>query len=358
MQPRTFLTTVLFAAAVPAGALAAQVSPADRATREGDASTIYPLGRFNARVQTLHADLPASALLRGHAYRRDATALRGQVPAFRTELQVTLATAPHAPAAAKTTFAQNLAGAGTVVLPRTWLSFPATARPPVDPAPAFALVVPYASPVQHPGGTLCADLVVWGNDTPAGLDRTFSPELDAHELRADGSTSQPGFAYGSGCLAPGRTTPMSLVVDLERNASGVTLALTIANAVPSATGRPAKAGLVLGFSPTATPWPARPTCLLYAAPLLGLWLAGDTTATGGWRGAFTDVWGLPDDLSLYLQGFSLEPLAAGYAFSNGVRVTVPPAGPRPVTAARIAHGDDRASATGTVSFVVPVMRFL
>ena len=89
MHVRTFGILFLFTAGGLAGAATAQVSPADRATREGDSSTIYPLGRFNARVQTLHADLPANTLLRGHAYRRDAAALRGQVPAFRTELQVT-----------------------------------------------------------------------------------------------------------------------------------------------------------------------------------------------------------------------------------------------------------------------------
>ena len=38
-------------------------SPADRAFLEGSGSTNYPLGRFNARVQQLHGDLPPGAQL-------------------------------------------------------------------------------------------------------------------------------------------------------------------------------------------------------------------------------------------------------------------------------------------------------
>ena len=358
MQWTTFLGASLLAIPVLLFPVPAQVSPADRAAREGDASTIYPLGRFNARVQTLHRDLPANTVIRGQAYRRDAIALRGVVPAFRSELEVTLGPAPHDPAAAKTTFAQNRGTNAVTALPRSWVSFPATDRPAIDPAPLFALIVPYLTPVTHAAGTICVDVVVHANDTPSGLDRTFSPELDAHELRSNGSTTQPGFAYGQGCPAPGRTGAMSIATELNRDASGFELVIAIANAVPSTTGRPAKVGFMFGVGPVSRPWAPRPACSEYTSMEVAYWLQGDSSTTGTWNSSFPSIWGLPETFVFYAQSFSLEPIGLAYAFSNGVRVTVPPAAPTPIPAARIAHGDDRASLTGTVSFIVPVMRFL
>src|SRR5687768_17611604 len=85
---------VLSLSFVLAPALAAQqlvaVSPSDRTSLEGCSFTHFPLGRANARMQTLHADVPGGTVLHGHAYRRDAVTVRGQVDAFSCDLEVTV----------------------------------------------------------------------------------------------------------------------------------------------------------------------------------------------------------------------------------------------------------------------------
>src|SRR5690606_14125167 len=195
------------AALLAAATLGAQgvVSPADRALLEGDASSSYPLGRANGRFQQIHADLGASTRPIGqHAYRRDAINQRGDVLAFTTELEVTLSVAASAPDAAVRDFATNHGPNPVTVLPRTRMSFPTTARPAQDPAATFEHVIPYATPFTLPGGApLCVDVVVFGNTTSRGNDVNFIAELDAQTFPANGSVVQPGYAYGSGCAAPG-----------------------------------------------------------------------------------------------------------------------------------------------------------
>ena len=93
----TVLATTAFAAILGAQA----VSPAARAALEGSSSTSYPLGRADARLQQLHADLPPTlTAISGHAYRRDAISTRGQVDAFTVDMEVTLSMSPRTPSTA------------------------------------------------------------------------------------------------------------------------------------------------------------------------------------------------------------------------------------------------------------------
>jgi hypothetical protein len=88
-HPIAALLPLLLCAAPPAQQQLA-VSPADRAGLEGSSFTHFPLGRANARMQTLHADVPGGMLISGHAYRRDADGVRGTIAGFSSDLQVTL----------------------------------------------------------------------------------------------------------------------------------------------------------------------------------------------------------------------------------------------------------------------------
>ena len=116
-SPRLAAALALGAALLGTSAARSQssvVSPAAQAIYEGSSSTSYPLGRANARVQQLHADLgTASRTITGHAYRRDATSLRGQLAAYQVEMTVTMSMSPRTPEQASTTFAEN-AGAQVI----------------------------------------------------------------------------------------------------------------------------------------------------------------------------------------------------------------------------------------------------
>jgi hypothetical protein len=101
---RFVVVATLLATFAPAQAA---VSPTDRAALEGSSFTHFPLGRASARVQTLHRDLPGGTVLHGHAYRRDAIAVRGTVDAFQCELEVRVSLSPLTPTTASTTFASN-----------------------------------------------------------------------------------------------------------------------------------------------------------------------------------------------------------------------------------------------------------
>src|SRR5690606_3959418 len=109
-RPRRIMRLQLFVVpllAVTSDLLAQTVSPLDRTALEGSSYSHYPLGRHNARMQTLHDDIPGGTLITGHAYRRDAIGVRGLVDGFQADLQVTLSMSPNTAAQASGTFANN-----------------------------------------------------------------------------------------------------------------------------------------------------------------------------------------------------------------------------------------------------------
>ena len=208
-KPPLLVCSLLLSTLSTLPAQAAVVSPGDRTDLEGSSFTHLPLGRASARMQTLHLDLPGGTVILGHAYRRDAAGLYGAVAPFVSEMEITLSMSPNVPTQAATNFAQNVGGNPIVVLPRTPIAFPGTSRPPVDPAPSFDLVVPYVTPFVVPaaGGTVCVDIEIFGNVTAAGIDHNISVYLDGHRNHQNGDAEQPGYRYGTGCAAPGNTSP-------------------------------------------------------------------------------------------------------------------------------------------------------
>ena len=347
---------VLVSAAVPAQDF---VSPRDRATYEGSTYTAYPLGRFNARVQQLHADLGTAAkLLYAHAYRRDAAEVKGAIAAFAAELSVSLALSPKTPATASTTFADNLGGASQVVLARTKLNFPSSDRPQIDPSPLFTFGVPYQVPFAYPqgGGTLCIDVTVHGNDAPSGKDRDFLPYLDAHDVFADGRVLQVGFRYGQGCVATGQRNPQYGELAFLHLGSTLELRVDSRYGLPSDTVNPAFTALIVGYAPAQVIWPKQPSCSLWTTTDHALLLAGTNDASGAWSGTFPGMPVMGAGTTFYAQVASLQPTTGATAFGDGSRLVVPPAGTPGLAAIRVAAGSDRTATTGTLATQVAVVK--
>jgi hypothetical protein len=334
------------------------VSPQDRLNLEGSSFTHFPLGRASIRMQTLHQDLPPGAVLNGHAYRADATTLRSRVDTFAVDMEVTVSMAARTPATASTTFATNVGATQVVVLPRTVVSFPATDRPLMDPAPTFEFQIPWQVPFMVPlqGGTVCLDVRVWGNFAAAGNNRNFSVYEDAHMLYTDGRNEQPGYRFGQGCMAPGQSSLPYATFTLFNLGTGMQLDAALRNGVLE-TGTDTLPLVVLGLSRTQVPWPGLPGCAFLTSNELWWAMAGHNDAQGNFDGSI--AWPLlPPGHRLYLQSGSLHLGTGALAFGDGSTLVTPGPGPLPIPVVRIANSTDGAALTGTVSTAVPVTRFL
>lgn len=360
VTPSTFVAAAI-AIALTANVASAQsaaqaVSPSDRTALEGSSFTHFPLGRPNARFQFLHQDLPAGFAIHGHAFRRDAAQVRGTIDGFAAELEVTVSMSPRTPATASSTFADNVGPGAMLALPRTTLVFPATARPPIDPAPTFELTVPYALPFVLPagGGTLCVDTVMFSNVSAAGVDRNLSIYLDSHEISTT-TNEQAGFRTGSGCPVTGATTPATATMTLRHLGSALQLEVASRNGAPDRGNGLAFSYLAFGVGQVSTPWPFRPACVLQSSTdhwfVLGINdAAGTCDATMQWPM-------LPSGYRLYLQVGSIELGTSDLVFSDLTQVVTPPAATPQLPAARVAASTNRAALTGTVSSSVPVTLF-
>lgn len=347
----------LFATTLPAQQPAA-VSPADRAAFEGSSFTHFPLGRASARMQTLHRDVPGGTVIAGHAYRRDAITVRGLVDGFQCDLRVTLSMSPNQPTQASGTFAANVGPNAIEVLPRTILSFPPTTRPGIDPAPTFELLVPYQVPFVVPagGGTLCVDVEVFGNSSPAGSNVNLSLYLDAHELYSDGRVEQPGFRTLTGCAAPGQTTASHATMSLWRLTTGSRFDIAIRDGMPGGGGAVLPL-LLVGNDLLGAPMPGRPDCNAWSSAELVFVLPGTTGATGSYDGSLTGLPFAPPGFRLWCQALTLDFATLGLAMGDASTLLTPPPGPQPIPVARVVNSTNQSAPTGAVSFAVPVMAF-
>lgn len=343
--------TVGLAATAPVSAQML-ISPWPHHQFEGSKSTSYPLGRANTRLQQLHADLGNMAsTIQGHAYRRDAISTRGQVDAYQVEMTVALSMSPLTPGTASRTFASN-AGTPQVVLPRTWVNFPVTNRPPSAPASTFELRIPYAVPFTYPvgGGTLCVDTTVHGNNGPNGPNANFTAYLDAHQLYADGRSIQPGYKYGAGCALLG-SSAATATFELRTLPSDMEFDIVARNGVPGG-----MSALMVGLQSQAMPVPGVPGCVFLTSVEQAVFLPGMNDPNGGWSGTLTGFPPLPVGLEFFAQIASGLP-GLGVGLSEASRLVMPPPGITPIPSVRIAHGTNNTSPTGTVSTTVPVVEF-
>ncbi len=352
---RTALVLVALGACLPAQT----VSPSDRAALEGSSFTHFPLGRAQARMQTLHADIPGGTVITGHAYRRDAATVRGLVDAFAVDLEVTLSVSTNLPMQASTTFANNVGPAPVHVLPRTVVAFPATLRPRLDPSPTFELLVPYQTPFVMPpqGGTLCVDVRVYGNSSTLGNNVNLSVYLDAHENYGDGRAEQAGFRTFHGCPAPGATANSYASMTYWRLPAGARLDVSIRDGVPDDGSGLARAFVTVGHGLDGSPWPLRPDCPFWSTSEIWFALPGPMNSMGNYDGALAGLPHLPPGYRLWCQAGSVHLGSVAMAFTDAVTFVTPPAGPLPIPTVRIANSTNGAAATGTVSYAVPVMAF-
>ena len=355
MHDRLFpvLTLASISFALP---LASQVtvSPADRVTLEGSSSTSYPLGRASMRLQQLLADLPTRVLtLQGHAYRRDAVTVRGTVAAFRAQISVLASVSPRTPDTASSTFAANHGTQIHTALASTWISFPQTDRPPVDPASTFELRIPWAAPMPWSGnGVLCLETVVHGNDVGGQLNRNFTSYQDAHELTTN-SSRQPGFRFGDGCAFPTTTAKAYASFELVRTGAGIDLEASIRNGAPTDTNGPSLNVLMLGLAAAPWAWPLRTECTVYVPPIASD-LLGQSDVRGQLDVVRTNFGDMPPGRVVFAQVLSLQPSTALGALTDASRLTSPGVVPATIPHVRIANADDALALTGTVSASVPV----
>ncbi|MCR9246935.1 MAG: hypothetical protein NXI31_18025 [bacterium] len=335
------------------------VSPADRVGLEGNTFTNFPLGRHNCRMQTLHTDVPGGTVITGHAYRRDAAGLYGAVGGFSAELEIVVSMAPHTPDQASGTFSQNVGPSPVVVLPRTPVGFVGTTRPALDPAATFALQVPYRTPFVVPasGGTVCVDVIVWGNSTANGPDRDFSVYLDGHRNYSNGDAEQPAFRYGGGCAPPAGTTTTTAAVDLWHLGTGMEIDLSVRYGVADSGNNRTRAWIALGNQPGFNNWPLLPQCPLYSSNDVWFAMPGTMTTQGRYDGVLQGLPVLPDGYRIWLQAGSIDLGSGAMSFSNGMTLVTPPAGPSPIPVVRIVNSSNRLATTGTVSASVPVIEF-
>lgn len=360
MNHRLFFVVAAGLTAVAAAQQPPVVSPVARATTEGSSFTHFPLGRANARVQTLHRDVPGGTVLHGHAYRRDAIAIRGQVDAFQCELEVRVSMSPLTPTTASATFANNAGPAPMLVLPRQVVAFPATQRPGLDPAPNFDLQVPYQTPFTVPagGGTVCVDVIVFGNQSPLGVDQNLSVYLDAHEHFADGRSEQPGYRTFAGCPAPGSAAASTATISYWRLASGARMDVALRDGVADDGTGSTRAFVLLGQQAQAATWPSLPSCGFWTSADVWHALPGALTAAGSYDGSLAGLPQLPPGFRLWCQCGSVDLQSGDLAFTDASTFVTPAAGPLPIPTVRIANSTNGAAATGTVSYAVPVMAFL
>ncbi|MCA8954914.1 MAG: hypothetical protein KDC87_02510, partial [Planctomycetes bacterium] len=325
------------------------VSPADRATLEGSSSTSYPLGRHDARHQQLHADLGAARTLRGHAYRRDALGGRGDIAAFKIWAEVQLSTTQLLPEKIDRTFSANVGGSPTTVLPKVWLDLPKTSAPTSIPG-TFAYRIPYATTYAWGGsGTLCVDMTMHGNDTASGKNVNFVPSLDAQTLYASGRNLQPGYPFGQGCTAGGKSVAANAVFEVRHLGARLDLDIDSRNGVSSTTAAAAQSVLLLGpgtTNPPQIPWPPASGCTLYGNPTSVVFLKGANTQTGAWAGTIDIGLAAPPLFEMIGQILSNAPVTGEVVLSDASRLLCPPAG-KGVVSARVISASDRTAATGS-----------
>jgi hypothetical protein len=306
------------------------------------------------RYQQIFASPSTTRILSGHSYRRDALNGRGVIDGFRARIQVRLGVSLTAPDAPSTTFEDNLGIGATTVLDLGWIDVAGTDLP-LGPPGDFEFVIPYTSPYAWLGAdALCMDIEIVENELSSGPNRNFSPSIDAHELFAGVRNIQPGYDFGVGCAAAGSTARASAEFEVRHMGTHHDLFIDSQNGVPSLPGLPTQSILLLSWTQTEFVWPPQSSCFAYGDPVIAHYL-GDSSVTGDWSGS-VNVGQPAPYFEAIGQIATLNAATGELVLSQGSRLIAP--GPSVgITSSRIVHGSNHLSATGTVSFVVPVTRF-
>lgn len=200
---RTLLSVAVLSAA--ASAQVEPVSPAGFATVEAGTSNPNPFGVTEqlARYLQIHEDLPSSPLLvRGLGFRRNADA--SSHAAFALELDLRMSIPITTAAAPSPTFAANHNPRGSqLVVARRFVNFAAGGAATDLPRP-FDYAIPFDVPFTVQGRA------VWEMSIHS---RTNSALILFDSIRpgsGDGNPLPSVLVYGQGCVATGRTGPVSV----------------------------------------------------------------------------------------------------------------------------------------------------
>ena len=117
-----------------------------------------------------------------------------------------------------------------------------------------------------------------------------------------------------------------------------------------------RAFVTLGTGIDGSPWPLRSDCAFWSTAEIWASLPGTMNAQGDYDGSL-NLPQLPPGFRLWCQAGAIDLGTVGMSFSDAVTLVTPPAGPLPIPAVRIVNSTNQASATGTISNVVPVMGF-
>lgn len=200
----------VFAAALCAAPISAQghVSPTDYGAVEGSNSSTYPLGFYSTSTTSgarqvnllqVHDDVPAM-LIGSIAFRRDGAETRFYpIPSYRVELQIDMSTAATTATTISATYAQNHGTDQVAVLPRSWVSLPATVSANFAPEP-FSYAIAFTTPFNHSGAGLCYQVRVFDSDlqTRFGTGNYFDRAYQSGD-GSSGTATGFGTYYGWGC---------------------------------------------------------------------------------------------------------------------------------------------------------------
>lgn len=197
--------------ALCAGTLPAQTfafSPAGTANREGNLNNTIPFWSFSATYQQIHdyenmvkTLANVTPVLNGLSFRQ--SSLFQGLTGRSLDVQVSMAATTNSSRTFTTTFAANLGGSFTVVLPYTRISLPSLTSSGSPNPPGW--IVPFTSPFQFlptPGVHLCWE---WRH-------RAASNNLTAALDAVNGNEVQSVASEGSACLAMGQTQPAAIRV--------------------------------------------------------------------------------------------------------------------------------------------------
>lgn len=207
MKPSPLPTFLLAAAALGCGAgLAAQnfvVSPPQFATAESNSANDNPLGSNSPLVRYLQIDeaLPQRPLaIRGIAFRGNADS--NSYPVFRVELDLGVSSPNASAANPSPTFSANHGRSGALVVARRILSFPSRPASRSLPLP-FDYQIPFDAPFTV-NGAICWEMKIYGRSNNSQVS------FDAIDPTSSGANPMPAIlGFGSGCIATGRTSPMT-----------------------------------------------------------------------------------------------------------------------------------------------------
>jgi hypothetical protein len=306
------MAAALIAAAVPCQNF--RSSPAAAGTTEQATNSTVPWNAQAARYQQIHGDLRGTPMnVQAIALRRDgATTAYANAIARIVDAELSMAASDWA--ARSRTFASNYAGSPVRVVARRSINLPDLRTHVATPEP-WSFVIPLDAPYAYSGQNDLLWEIVIHSTTSGG-----AYPLDAYTVTT--VTGTPA-AYGTGCIATGRTQRMTLngtaALNLASTPHNVSLAWSLTQAAPSAPSA------VLVSSQRAD-LPAGLCGNLYVGSVF-LTLGGVASASGAFT---TPTIGTPyqpaySGLQLWAQGLCADagqPVVPA-ALSNGLELTVP-----------------------------------